>query len=68
MIITEGTTIMPETIGAFMACGISEIEVCKKPLVGMIPTGDEIIPFKKNPKAGEIIEFNSSIFGSMLKE
>ena len=38
------------------------------PLVGIIPTGDEIVSPRENPKAGEIIEFNSVILSGMLKE
>lgn len=68
MIITAGEIIKPETIGGFMACGITKVDVCKKPCIGIIPTGDEIVEQKENPQAGEIIEFNSSIFSGMIKD
>ena len=40
----------------------------KKPVVGIIPTGDEIILPTADPAPGDIIEFNSSIFSAMLRE
>ena len=68
MIATSFTTVTPSLCGAFLAGGVTEVEVVKKPLVGIIPTGDEIVSPKKNPEKGEIIEFNSTIFSSMLSE
>lgn len=68
MIATSFTTVTPSLCGAFLAGGVTEVEVVKKPLVGIIPTGDEIVSPMKNPEKGEIIEFNSTIFSSMLSE
>lgn len=68
MIAPSFTVVTPSLCGAFLAGGITEIEVIKKPVFGIIPTGDEIVSPKKNPQKGEIIEFNSTIFSSMLSE
>ena len=66
MIIPSNTKIEPATIGALLAGGVSKINVWKKPVVGIIPTGDEIIKPTPEPEKGKIIEFNSSVFSSML--
>ena len=68
MILPSNTRITPAAIGSMCAGGVLEVEVYTKPTIGIIPTGDEIIPLTNNPKQGEIIEFNSSIFKSMLIE
>lgn len=68
MIAPSLTEITPSLCGAFLAGGVLEIEVIKKPVVGIIPTGDEIVSPKANPEKGEIIEFNSAIFSSMLRQ
>ena len=68
MIAPSFTKITPSLCGALLAGGITKLEVIKKPLVGIIPTGDEIVPPTENPKKGDIIEFNSSIFSSMVKQ
>jgi len=44
------------------------VEVIRKPVVGLIPTGDEIIPPCADPKPGDILEFNSSIFSAMVSQ
>ncbi|KNY28409.1 molybdopterin biosynthesis protein [Pseudobacteroides cellulosolvens] len=67
MIVPSNTLIEPYIVGAFLAGGVLKVKVRKKPLVGLIPTGDEIINPKSDPGPGEIIEFNSSIFSGMLE-
>ena len=66
MIAPSLTEITPSMCGAFLAGGVLEVEVIRKPVFGIIPTGDEIVSPKSNPEKGEIIEFNSTIFSSML--
>ena len=68
MVLPGHTRITPAAIGAFLAAGILEVEVLARPVVGIIPTGDEIVAPTENPGPGDIIEFNSSIFSSMLAE
>ncbi len=68
MIAPSFTEITPSLCGAFLAGGVLEVQVIKRPVVGIIPTGDEIVSPKENPEKGEIIEFNSVIFSSMLHQ
>lgn len=68
MILPAYTVVSPSAIGALLAGGVMELEVLKKPVVGIIPTGDEIIPPTSDPAPGDIIEFNSSIFSAMLRQ
>ncbi|MBR0160234.1 MAG: molybdopterin biosynthesis protein [Oscillospiraceae bacterium] len=66
MILPSFMEVTPAAIGAMIAGGVLELEVLAKPLVGIIPTGDEIVPPCADPAPGEILEFNSSIFSAML--
>ncbi|MBR0353183.1 MAG: molybdopterin biosynthesis protein [Oscillospiraceae bacterium] len=66
MILPSFTEVTPAAIGALIAGGVTELEVIRRPLVGIIPTGDEIVPPCADPKPGDILEFNSSIFRAML--
>ena len=66
MIAPTNTVVTPALIGACLAGGVQELPVKKRPLFGIIPTGDEIVPPTAEPKKGEIIEFNSAVFSAML--
>ena len=68
MILPSHMTVSPAAIGAMIAGGVLEIEVIRKPVVGIIPTGDEIIPPCTDPKPGDILEFNGSIFSAMVRQ
>lgn len=68
MLLPSYSEISPSAIGALIAGGVLEISVIKAPVVGIIPTGDEIIAPTADPKEGEILEFNSSIFAAMLRQ
>ncbi len=66
MLVPSFTEITPALAGALLAGGVLEVAVLKKPVFGIIPTGDEIVSPRESPEKGEIIEFNSTIFSGML--
>lgn len=68
MIAPSFTVVTPSLCGAMLAGGVTKASVIKKPMVAIIPTGDEIVSPTDNPQKGEIIEFNSSIFSGMLNQ
>ncbi len=68
MIAPSGTLITPAHLGAFLAGGVHTVTVKKRPVFGIIPTGDEIVPAVGTPKKGEIPEFNSVIFTAELRD
>lgn len=68
MLLPSFSEITPAAIGALIAGGVHEIAVVKKPVVGIIPTGDEIVPPTPAPGQGEIPEFNSAIFSARLRQ
>ena len=66
MILESNHKIKPIDIGALIAGGILKIKCYKKMSVGIIPTGDEIINPKDNPKEGDIIDSNSYMIKSLV--
>ena len=68
MLLPGHTPISPAAIGAMLAAGVLEVEVLAKPVVGIIPTGDEVVPPAADPKPGDVMEFNSAIFSAMLEQ
>lgn len=68
MILPAHMEVTPAAIGAMIAGGVLEIQVIRRPVVGILPTGDEIIKPCTDPKPGCILEFNSSIFSAMLRQ
>jgi putative molybdopterin biosynthesis protein len=68
MIIPINHEIRPVDIAALLSGGITELTVLKKPRVGIIPTGTEIIEPDEPLVLGKIIESNSRMFEGMVAE
>lgn len=68
MILPSYSVITPAVQGGLLAAGVFEVEVFCRPVVGIIPTGDELVVPSDIPEPGKIMEFNSTIFSSMLRE
>lgn len=72
LIIPEGHKIRPIDTGALLASGHITVSVRKKPLISVIPTGNEIIEpdiaRNRHPEPPEIIEYNSSMLSGLARE
>jgi len=54
----KGQNVRPQDLGAAAALGIQELCVYKKPTVGIISTGDEIVPIDQKPATGQVRDIN----------
>ncbi len=52
-------------LSVLLAAGIREVEVYKKPLISLIPTGDEIVSGDRELKKGEILESNTAMLEAL---
>ncbi len=72
LIIPESHRIRAVDIGAMLASGVLTVEVRKKPIIGIIPTGSELIDADtlkdKNPEPPQLIEYNSAVLGALITE
>jgi len=68
LILTRGHRIRPIDIAAILSGGVLSVVVKKKPIVAIIPTGDEIIEPCGEPDQGKIIDSNSYMLEAMVSE
>ncbi len=59
-VLKRGTLIRPQEIAVLASVGCTEVPVYKKPLVGIISTGDELVEPNKKPNASQIRNSNAS--------
>jgi molybdopterin molybdotransferase len=65
--LSAGTRIRPQEAGLLAACGLTEIGVFRRPMVGIISTGDEVVPVDRVPGEGQIRDINTqSLSGQVL--
>ncbi len=58
-ILTAGQVIRPQETGLLAALGRQNVMVFRKPVVGIISTGDEIVPVDQVPGPGQIRDVNT---------
>lgn len=54
-----GAQLRPVDCAALVASGCTTVEVVERPLLAIIPTGDEVVPPGTPPKPGTVVESNS---------
>jgi molybdopterin molybdotransferase len=67
-VLSKGTFIRPQEAGLAAGLGFSQIETYKIPTVGIISTGDEIIPIEAEPVPGKIRDINSYTLLGFIRE
>lgn len=67
-LIPAGHRLRPADIGALAAVGKTSVLVRQRPRVGIISTGDEIIPPETIPSLGQIRDINSYSLGAAVQK
>jgi putative molybdopterin biosynthesis protein len=68
LLITAAHKLSDYDLAALLEAGVTEVEVYKRPVVTIIPTGDELVTAEQDPKQGELVEFNSQMIKAALRK
>ena len=63
-----GQRLRPQEIGLLAALGKDSVKVYKKPVIGIISTGDEIVPINNIPDKGRIRDINTYTLSSLVQK
>src|SRR5262249_50958193 len=55
----RGHPLRPPDIAALMGLGLTRVRVYRRPRVGILSTGDEVVPASETPPPGKIRDMNS---------
>ncbi|MCK5695062.1 MAG: molybdopterin molybdotransferase MoeA [Desulfobacula sp.] len=68
IVLSKGTFIRPQEAGLAAGLGFAQIEAYKIPRVGIISTGDEIVPIEAQVVPGKIRDINSYTLSGFIRE
>ena len=68
LLLPEGHRLGPADLAAAVAAGAKQLSVRKRPLVLIMPTGDEIVPIGTEPGTGQILDTNSLMLAAQARE
>ncbi len=63
-----GTRIRPAETGLLAAFGHTTLPVYRQPVIGIISTGDEVVPIDRAPAPGQIRDINTYTLSGMVSE
>ena len=66
IIINKGTKIRSQEIGSLLESGFTEIFVSKKPIIGVLSSGDELIPPENTLELGKIRDINTYTISNLI--
>jgi molybdopterin molybdotransferase len=68
VIIPAGKELREAEIGGLMALGITQLSVSKRPVIGIISSGDEVIPPQESPSPGQVRDVNSYSLQALINK
>lgn len=68
IVIKKGTRLRAYEIGVLASLGFYEVEVYKKPVIGIISTGDEVVHPSQPIKTGQIRDINTYLLNSLVED
>jgi putative molybdopterin biosynthesis protein len=68
LVLPAGHILRPVDLGAIAASGHQTIKVSRKPKIAILPTGSELVPIGSKLKSGDILEYNSLVLASQIKQ
>lgn len=68
LVIPAGRIIRPVEIGGLMSFGATQVDVIAKPKVGILSSGDEVIPPHLKPTTGQVRDINTSTMSAIVIE
>lgn len=67
-VLSTGYRLEPHDIGALAAMGITQVSVRPKPVVGILSTGDELVPPHQIPGPGQIRDVNAPMLTALMNQ
>ena len=67
-VLEAGRMLAPQDIGALAAVGKTELPVRPRLRVGVISTGDELVPPDEMPKPGQVRDVNTALLTALLRD
>ena len=66
LVIPRHQRIRPQEAGLMAAFGLTSVDVYRQPTVGIISTGDEVVPITETPGPGQIRDINSYTLAGLI--
>ena len=66
-LLSSGHLLRPQDLGGLMALGLTQVSVARRPRVGVLATGDEVIDPHAEPQPGQVRDVNTYSIGGIVE-
>ncbi len=66
VVLSKGSRLRPSEIGGLMALGVTSLNVVRQPRIGLISSGDELVPPHRRPRQGQVRDVNAYTLASAV--
>lgn len=67
VVLAAGERVRPAVIGGCMALGFTQLRVTAKPKIGILSSGDEVVPPGQTPRLGQVRDVNSYSLAALVE-
>jgi molybdopterin molybdotransferase len=67
-LLRAGIRLRPQEIGLLAACGRTDVTVFARPRVGIISSGDELVPVQVGPQPGQVRDINAHTLAAQVRQ
>lgn len=67
-VLKAGAVIRPQEVGLSAALGFEELSMVRRPRVGILSTGDELVEVGQTPNPGQVRDVNSHTIATLVKQ
>jgi molybdopterin molybdotransferase len=68
VLVEGGCRLRAQELGILAACGLEQVTVFRRPRVGIISTGDEVIPISGRPRPGQVRDVNRYTLSALVHQ
>ena len=68
LVIPAGRVLRAQEIGGLMSLGYTAVSVARKPVVGILSSGDEVVPPEQTPAYGQVRDINTTTMSMLIQE
>ncbi len=68
IVVPAGAILRPAEIGGLLALGITLVDVARRPLIGVLSSGDEVVPPDHSVQPGQVRDINSYALSALIEQ
>jgi molybdopterin molybdotransferase len=67
LVLPAGQALRPQDLGALAATGITHVDVVARPSIGILATGDEVVPADVQTQPGQVRDVNTATLSALIR-